>query len=43
MRQMSKFAFAAAAIALAAPGAQAGEIKVGSVGGMTGPIAARRQ
>ena len=39
MRQMSKFAFAAAAIALAAPGAQAGEIKVGSVGGVTGPIA----
>ena len=39
MRLMSKLAFAAAAFALAAPGAQAGEVKVGSVGGVTGPIA----
>ena len=39
MRLMSKLAFAAAALALAAPGAQAGEVKVGSVGGVTGPIA----
>ncbi len=39
MRLISKTTLAAAAIALAAPAAQAGEIKVGSVGGVTGPIA----
>ncbi len=39
MRFISKTTLAAAAIALAAPAAQAGEVKVGSVGGVTGPIA----
>jgi branched-chain amino acid transport system substrate-binding protein len=39
MRFISKTTLAAAAIALVAPAAQAGEIKVGSVGGVTGPIA----
>ncbi len=39
MQFMKKLAFAAAALALMAPGAQAGDIKVGSVGGVTGPIA----
>ncbi|MDH5558501.1 MAG: ABC transporter substrate-binding protein [Alphaproteobacteria bacterium] len=39
MRFISKTALAVAAIALVAPAAQAGEVKVGSVGGVTGPIA----
>jgi len=39
MRFISKTTLAAAAIALAAPAVQAGEVKVGSVGGVTGPIA----
>lgn len=39
MRFISKTMLAAAAIALVAPAAQAGEVKVGSVGGVTGPIA----
>ena len=39
MRFISKTTLAAAAIALAAPAAQAGEVKVGSIGGVTGPIA----
>lgn len=39
MRLISKTTLAAAAIALAVPAAQAGEVKVGSVGGVTGPIA----
>ncbi len=39
MRFISKMTLAAAAIALAAPAALAGEVKVGSVGGVTGPIA----
>jgi len=39
MRFISKMTLAAAAITLAAPAVQAGEVKVGSVGGVTGPIA----
>ena len=39
MRFSSRTVLAAAAFALAAPAAQAGEVKVGSVGGVTGPIA----
>jgi branched-chain amino acid transport system substrate-binding protein len=39
MRFISKMTLAAAAIALTAPTVQAGEVKVGSVGGVTGPIA----
>ena len=39
MRFISKTTLAAAALALAAPAVQAGEVKVGSVGGVTGPIA----
>jgi branched-chain amino acid transport system substrate-binding protein len=39
MRFINKMTLAAAAIALAAPAVHAGEVKVGSVGGVTGPIA----
>ena len=39
MRFTGKTILAAAAFALAAPAAHAGEVKVGSVGGVTGPIA----
>lgn len=39
MRIMKKLAFAAAAAVLVTPVAQAGEVKVGSLGGVTGPIA----
>lgn len=39
MRLTCKTVFAATAVALAATAAQAGEVKVGSVGGVTGPIA----
>ena len=39
MRLISKTTLAVAAVALAAPAALAGEVKVGSVGGVTGPIA----
>lgn len=39
MRIMKKLAFAAAAAVLITPVAQAGEVKVGSLGGVTGPIA----
>jgi branched-chain amino acid transport system substrate-binding protein len=39
MRSINKLTLAAAAFALAVPGAQAAEVKVGSVAGVTGPIA----
>jgi branched-chain amino acid transport system substrate-binding protein len=39
MKTTGKIVLAAAAFALAAPAAQAADVKVGSVGGVTGPIA----
>jgi len=39
MKFVNSIAVAAVAVALAVPGAQAADIKVGSVGGVTGPIA----